>query len=663
MGHNTPGYSTGAVYVDLNNNGALDLVVNNTNEPASIYRNQLLDNNENDLHNWLKIELNGVSKNRGGLGTVIDLFFENGTRQKYDHTVYRGYLSSTDPKIHMGLNTQEKVDSLIISYHLFDDKFSKTYKNVDANNTLFVDLKDFSIHEDSPQKNIYEPLFRDITEQLIPDNGFNTPFQSYNDFVKEPLSLYKRSERGPASAVGDISGNGLSDIFIGPSIHRSAYILYQQDDGTFNYEEPAILQFDLPEYMLVNAAELFDANGNGFADLYLGLGTRPGFTEDTYDRLYLNDGSGGFSFDQKWLPQISGNSMTVVSHDINNDGRLDLFIGGGSGKQVYPVSEGHIVLINQSKGSSNSLFMDKTEEFAPYFINDSGIINDAVWADITGDGSAELITAGEWDPIRVHQFDGAVMTETTSLYELQTSAGFWNTLFVSDLNNDGVQDIIAGNWGTNNLFETSENYPMQIYFGDMTGNGFSESVPTYYSLSSEGDKIEFPYHHREDFMRYIPAMIQTYPTNEQYGNAFMQEVLSVFKGDYQRKQVYTFETSSFLSQADGTYLRNSLPAQAQFGPVFGVHVDRENTDTVMIAGNIRGGDVYSGSLNGIESMVFTLHENGEQRGVSINDTGIHQEGYGRAIHQIISPVNKNRYVFVYDDGQVRVFEKQITTSL
>jgi len=661
-GFEKPGYSTGAVYADLNNDGYLDIVVNNTNETAGLFRNVSSENTETLRNNWLKINLNGAEKNSMGLGTVLDLFFPDGTHQKHEHTLHRGYLSSVDPLLHFGLGEYEFLDSLRVSYNIGDELFKETFQQVEGNQILTIHLGEFESEKSEFSQKEEEQLYKWVTEELLPSVKTEPPV--HNDFAEHPTLLYKLSERGPASAAGDISGNGLDDLFIGPVGAQPAYILLQQESGTF-IREPFEMDLNFRNSgILVNDAELADVNGDGLPDLYLALGSLTGGDSEGMpaDRIYLNAGEGKFNLMENALPDIITNSMVVKSEDLNNDGYPDFFVGSGAGIGTYPVSDRHYLLINDLENSGK--FTDETESLSPNLAGYMGIINDAFWTDLTNDGSPELITAGDWEPVRIFQFVDHKLVEKTEEFGIDKFTGLWNSVSIGDINDDGRPEIFTGNWGLNALFEANEEHPMRIYYGDLTGDGFIESIPTHFAKNRSGELEEYPYHYREDFMRHIPGLMRTFPTHKSYGEASIESILSQFAGDPQIKEINNLQSVVFLSSSDGRFVVEPLPKESQFAPVFDVYQDTSKSGSkkrIFVAGNIRGGDVYSGNYNALKSFVLEINpENSNQvkKMIPLSKTGIAQSGYGRDIYKIRNSSGKNRYAIIYDTGEVKVFEER-----
>lgn len=656
-----PGYSTGTVYADLDNDGDLDIVVNNTYSTAGVYRNNTVESGNETGSNWLKINILGTERNRNGLGTVLDLFFDDGSHQKHEQSVYRGYLSSVDPVLHFGIGQRAAVDSLRISYTLGRDRFEKTFYGVEANQVLEVDLNEFGGKSMEADRINNDPEYKWVTENLLPAGAFEP--SGYNDFSDNPMLLYKLSELGPANASGDITGNGLDDLFVGPVGSQEGYLLKQQQSGEF-VREPFSTEWAAENPgIVVNDAELADVNGDGYPDLYLAVASLSRDLEPMLasDRLYLNNGEGGFYFADGMIPVITTNSNSVTSADINNDGQADFFIGSGAGTGTYPVSERHYFLINDLQNSGS--FIDQTEQLSTALTSYDGIINDSEWIDLNGDGSFELVAAGDWEPIRVFQKEGDIWADKTSDFGLNENAGLWMSISVSDVNGDGYPDLIAGNFGENALFEADTEQPMRIYYGDLTGDGFFESVPSRFTVTQNGEIKEFPYHYREDFMRHIPGLMRTYSTHERYGRTSMQEIIAQFEGEIKKKKVNDLQSVVYLNEGGNKFSLQILPRQAQFAPLFDVLSDGISTepeDRLFLAGNMRGGDVYSGSYNAMKSFVMDVKidtDSLSMNTIPVSESGIYLNGYARSIYKIKNRVGVSRFAVVFDTGEVRFFQR------
>jgi hypothetical protein len=658
-GFENPGYSTGSVYTDLDNDGDLDLVVNNINSEAVVYRNNTVELASPQQTNWLKINVTGTEKNNAGLGAVMNLFFSDGTHQKHEHSVCRGYLSSVDPTLHFGLGEEDTLDSLKISYYLGNQKYEKTYHSVEANQLLEIDLAEFEAAYESNTLFQKKPTYTWVSEQFLPNGAFSP--LDYNDFSSNPTLLYKISELGPASASGDISGNGLDDLFVGPIGNQPGFLLLQQESGMFIRES-----FDSDWKTDVNGitardAVLTDVNADGFLDLYVAVATLEADVDENHaaDRLYINDGTGRFELAQEILPGITTNSNVVLTEDLNGDGLMDLFIGSGADNGTYPISDRHYLLLNDLKNSGT--FVDQTEEVSPDLFNYRGIINDAVMADFFGDENLELAIAGDWEPIRVFQKEEGKFEDKTTELGIDNTSGLWMSVSAADVNSDGRSEIIAGNFGKNALFDATHDQPMRIYYGDLTGDGFFESVPSRFTIGEGGRSIEFPYHYREDFMRHIPGLMGTYPTHESYGRATMQEITDNFQGEIAMKEVNSLESLVYNFEDVTSISSMELPSEAQFSPVFDALLDdADSLNHIFLIGNIRGGDVYSGSYDALESFIFEVNNENtkEPHSLSLDESGIHLNGYARSVYKIKNSRGKSRYAIIYDTGEVRLFEKR-----
>jgi hypothetical protein len=656
-----PGYSTGTVYADLDNDGDLDIVVNNSNSTAGLYRNNTVESGNEAGANWLKIKLFGTERNRNGLGTVLDLFFDDGSRQKHEQSVYRGYLSSVDPVLHFGIGRRASIDSLRVSYTLGRNYFEKTFYGVEANQVLDINLNEFETKNVEIDRINGDPEYKWVTEDLIPDGEFES--SGYNDFADNPMLLYKLSELGPASASGDITGNGLEDLFVGPVGSQEGYLLKQQQSGEF-VREPFLSEWATENPgIVVNDAELTDVNGDGYPDLYLAVASLSRDLEPMLaaDRLYLNDGAGGFEFAENMLPEITTNSNSITSADINSDGQPDFFIGSGAGTGTYPVSDRHYFLVNDLQNSGS--FIDQTEELSATLASYDGIINDSEWIDLNGSGTPELITAGDWEPVRVFQKEGDMWVDKTSDYGLNENTGLWMSISVNDINSDGFPDLIAGNFGENALFKADKDQPMHIYFGDLTSDGFFESIPSRFTVTQDGEIKEFPYHYREDFMRHIPGLMRTYSTHEGYGRTTMQEIIAQFEGKIEEKELNNLQSVMYINEAGKEFSLKTLPGQAQFAPLFDAFFESNSTesaDHLFITGNMRGGDVYSSSYNAMKLFVMDVKTEIEPLSINtipVSESGIRLNGYARSIYKIINRLGASRFAVVFDTGEVQIFER------
>jgi enediyne biosynthesis protein E4 len=665
-GIDEPTFSTGAVYADLNNNGALDLVINNINQPAYIYRNRLIDRGESEDTNWLKIQFTGPEGNTMGLGAKVDLYF--GTHhQTYEHSIHRGYLSSVDPKAHFGLGNITHLDSLIITWPRTDGSIAdqsgkmQKFKQAESNRILVANYSDASI-SDSEQKAKPDPIFKDVT--LEKGITYQNIIQPYDGFSRQPLLPYQLSAHGVGFAKGDLSGNGLEDLFIGGSAGEQAVILYHQQDGTFREA-----LFEAEEQSSNSDREdssilIFDSNGNGLNDIYIvSGGVRSDYDHLNYeDRLYSNNGDGTFTLIQDALPPNTISGSVVTGADFNGNGKIDLFIGGRLKPGRYPEAVSSLILRNDSDGDSIK-FTDVTDEVAPMLRN-FGIVNDATWTDINNNGAPDLVIAAEWKSITFLENRDGVFSEVTDRTGVNDYQGLWFSITETDLTGNGYPDFIVGNMGLNSLLRASSKEPLSIYFGDLTADGFFEAIPTIYVEDTDGIKKEFPFHNREDLFRHMPEVGSRFTNHEEFGRADMTEVLT---GDQIEratvKRINHLESSVLINKGDGTFTVHTLPISAQTAPIFGIlaeDIDQDGNIDLLISGNLFDADLQTGSYNSLNGLYLRGDGSGFFKMDRSHNSGFRVRGDGRSMH-IVNGVNGEKLIPVLQhNGLLKMYEFQST---
>jgi hypothetical protein len=444
-----PGFSYGSAYADLDNDGRLDLVVNNIDGRASIYHNVMPTD---DGHHALRVTLDGEPPNRRGTGATLSATV--GTHKQYVYvSPYRGFMSSMDDRVHFGLGRARRVDSLEVAW---PDGRRQLLTNVPADTPLVVRQRDAtrmkrnpetdSLSSSNPLAFIPDPSLHLFTTAAHPPQYQQHP-RSLVDFDVQPLLPYMVSRHGPAIAVGDVDGDGLDDLFVGGGNGEAGKLFLQKKDGSFvesNVGQPWNADKDFEDWDAV----FFDANGDGLPDLYVASGGYHLVPESPLlqDRLYINQGGGHFIKSTSALPVMLASKSVVRVADFNGDGRPDLFVGGRLTPMKYPYPTRSYILRNDG-----DRFTDVTEQLAPELVHPGGMITDAAWVDYDGDGRLDLVTVGEWMPIQFFHNDGGHFTNATSSMHLPPSRGWWFNVAVGDFDHDGRPDIIAGNLGLNTL--------------------------------------------------------------------------------------------------------------------------------------------------------------------------------------------------------------------
>ena len=570
-GFTEKGYSYGAAYADLNNNGALDFVINNIDAPASVYRNRATELTDN---RYLKVDLEGEYPNRQGLGTELIVNVE-GEKQYYYHTIHRGYQSTVDDRVHLGLGEADVVDSLEI---FWPDGRYQLLQGIEANQVLNIRQTDAIDHQKSePFQSNRQQKFTVSEDRLGLDYHHNE--KRFIDFRIQPSIAYKLSRTGPSLAVGDVSGNGLDDLYIGGASGHAGVLYLQQEDGTFAMTDRR-QPWDFDQEYEDTDAVFFDANGNGRLDLYVGSGgyhaTRA--PEMLRDRLYLNMGDGRFLKDEEALPRLLTNTSVVLPGDFTGDGRTDLFIGGGMVPGNYPDPAGSYLL-----GNEQGRFVDVTGQVAPE-LSEAGMISDALWFDYNNNGRPDLVTAGIWQPVRIYENNGTRFREVTSRAGLSGTRGWWYSLAKGDFNGDGTMDLIAGNLGLNHTFTTSEEQKFGVY-----ANDFDDDMTTDIIYKVDIDGVEYSFFGPFKLGRFIEhfsgqlsdlnALAET-PLDQMFSREKLEEALH-FEAD-------TFASMHLQNNGDGTFVPKQLPQRAQISPVRGIiveDVDGDGIPDLLIAGN------------------------------------------------------------------------------
>ncbi|HUG41621.1 MAG TPA: VCBS repeat-containing protein [Longimicrobiales bacterium] len=572
-----PGFSTGAAYVDLNRSGALDLVVNNINAPAAIYRNRARERNG---HHFLAVVLRGVGGNTAGIGAKV-VVGHGGVVQLLEQMPTRGFQSSVDHRLHFGLGRSARIDSLVVTW---PDRRVQVLRDLPADTTLTLaqaDAAPVTPAEHGPSTAPPpQPLFAPVPAPA----GFDFRHEEnvFFDFRQQPLMPHRLSTEGPALAVADVDGDGLDDLFIGGAKWQPGALFIQRADGTFRRSSEDVFEADrLHED--VDAA-FFDANGDGHPDLYVVSGGNEfwGEHEALRDRLYLNDGRGGFRRATGALPDLFENGGVVAPGDFDGDGDVDLFVGGRVVGRAYGEMPRSVLLINDGAGR----FTDATAALAPG-LADVGMVAAATWADTDGDGRLDLVVAGEWMPVRVFRQEGGRLVDRTVEAGLGETHGWWNSVAAADLDGDGDVDLVLGNLGLNAVVRASREEPTRLHVADLSGDGAPDPI-----LTSYRGGVSHPLAGRDELVRAIPSLRVRVPTYADFAASRIEDILP--RGALREARVleaYTFASAVALNRGDGKFTIAPLPVEAQLSPIHASLVEDLDGDglvDLLIAGNFHG---------------------------------------------------------------------------
>ena len=629
-GFAAPSYSSGAVYADLNGNGKLDLVVNNTNEIAAIYKNDFPD-----AGNYLRVKLNGSQYNTTGIGSKVFIYHQNGLKYREQMPV-RGFQSSVDHILHFGLGDIASIDSLLVIWP--DSKF-EVIENPEINSVMELN------YEESAGEFDYDRHRNRNTNIMLSDKSEEVNFSyshtenSFDDFSREPLIPYKLSTQGPAFAVGDVNGNGLDDIYLGGSRGNAAKLLLQQQDGSFSESEQA--DFIEDRFSEDVDAIFFDANSNGFLDLLVTSGGNEyaGNFSELVDRLYLNRGDGTFTRSVNGLPAFSVNSSRAAIGDFNGNGHPDIFIGGHNVPWRFGVAPQSFIFENDGNGN----FTEVTESVAPD-LETVGMVTDGVWIDKEDGGLPDLVVVGEWMSIKYFRNENGILIDFTEELGLNILSGLWQTVEAADLTGNGHKDIILGNFGTNSRLTATHDSPMNLYVNDFDDSGQTAPLITYFV-----DGSEKPFEQLDELRSQIPSVTQRVRNYREYAQANVNDLFSSEKlNEALQQDIRELRSLVLVNNGDGSFEIKPLPFEAQWFPVKAIHIEDLNGD-----GNpdlLLGGNLYDvkPSMGGRQDAGYGLlllgDGNGNFESQSFYKSGFLVKGESRSIKSIRN--NRNEHLIV-----------------
>jgi enediyne biosynthesis protein E4 len=569
-GLDLPSHSNGSAYADLDNDGDLDLIVNNLNQVASVYINK--SEKINPEHKYLKIELTGTPGNQQAVGTKITVW-ANGIQHFIEQVPVKGFQSSVDPRPNFGLGNIEKIDSIVVNWMTGK---TESFYDVPFNSVFNISLSDHQryLKKSGGIEVVDDILFKTADHKFQPD--FRHIENEYDHFDKERLIYHMMSAEGPAFCKGDFNGDGREDFYIGGARNQSGGLYLRQNDGTWK----RVFDGELATEDVTCAC--FDADGDGDLDLYIGSGSAEFSSNSTelIDRLYFNDGKGNLTKSDQLLPSFKfENTSTVKYADFDGDGDFDLFVGVRSRPQLIGIAPDSYLLINDGKGN----FTDETDKLAPGLRN-LGMVTDAIWEDLNGDGYPELIVVGEYMPITIFNNESGKLVSRTSDSDLAYSNGWWNTIISADIDGDGDSDFILGNHGLNSRFKASRERPISMYVKDFDGNGSMDPIIcTFYKDTS------YPLALRHDLITQLPHLKKKFNLYEDYKHATINDLFS--KDELKNARIlnaYQLASSILINEGNGQFRLQSLPVEAQFSPVYAIlfeDLDKDGIPDLLLGGN------------------------------------------------------------------------------
>ncbi len=635
-------YSSGAAFGDLDNDGDLDLVVNNIDAEVFVYENQ---QQQKSPQQYLKVKLEGPVGNRDGLGVKIKLFAKRGI-QVHEHQATRGYISSMEETIHFGLGELKTIDSLQV---IWTDGKVNIQKNVSVNQTLVLHYTD--AHSDFIKDNIAHGLFENVTK--VRSIAYKHQEYDYVDFDINRLNPHKHSQYGPSVSVGDVNSDGLDDFFVGGGKDFSGSFFFQQVNGKFIEREfkEHIRHEDL-------GSLLFDFDQDGDLDLYVVSGSVEYYkgVKEFQDRLYVNDGKGNFTARLDLLPEIRANGSCIKAADFDSDGDLDLFVGGHVVPGQYPLPDRSYLLENE-----NGKFIDVTQDLAPG-LDSIGLVMDALWTDIDNDGAVDLIVVGEWMPFTVFRNVKGKFLNVTEDTGIAAYTGWWNSIASGDFDHDGDIDYIGGNLGLNSSYKISAAEPMKLLVKDFDNNGAIDPILTYYLKGVSGKREPQVSYARDHLISQLPYIKAQFKTYGEYAKATVNDIFPEDRlKDAHILQATCFQNSYIENLGNGRLRLNYLPIEAQVAPLFGMHVEDVTGDgnlDIVGVGNFYGADVKVGRYDASVGIVLEGNGKGNFKALNQHTTGFFVASDAKAISTIIDKDNNELFVVSANQDSLKVFQSK-----
>jgi enediyne biosynthesis protein E4 len=627
-----PSFSNGSAYADLDNDGDLDLVINNVNMEAFVYRNEsteMLKENK-----FLTVILRGVNQNTAAFGSQVTVFLEG--KQVYQEVApMRGFQSCVDTRLYFGLGKISKIDSVVVDFP--SDK-RLVLKDVQLNSIVTINEKDAVSKLRTSISSFNRAIFTDLTP------NFNLNFKhienDFNDFDIERLLFHMNSTDGPKMCKGDVNGDKLDDFFIGNAQGSTGVIFIQTQDGRFNKTNQAVLEKD--KMAEDTGCTFFDVDGDKDLDLYVCSGGSDAV--QLGDRLYLNDGKGNFTKSEGLIAADKPFASSCVrAADYDNDGDQDLFVGARLIPSHYGAPMGGFILQNDGKGH----FKGVTPEVAPE-LKTLGMVCDAIWCDIDNDKDLDLLVVGEWIPLSIFKNEGGKLLKINTLAK---SNGWWNCIKAGDFNGDGLMDFVVGNHGLNSRFKASETAPLSMFVNDFDDNGMAEPI-----ICGFNGGQSYPMVLRQDIVSQMPSLKKKYLYFKNYKEQKISDIFAAEKVQKALKyEAFNLKSSILINKGNGQFEIKDLPIEAQLSPVFGIAVedfDKDGKLDIALSGNFSRSKPEVGTY--LANYGTLLRGDGQGNFQALKNSGFKTIGEGRDL-LTLKTGNKNLFISSLNNDSSKLF--------
>jgi hypothetical protein len=634
-----PSISNGAAYADLDNDGDLDLLVNNMNQEAFVCRNELRKAVTDTTHNFISLQLKGPAGNTSGIGATATLY---GIQLQYaEQSPVRGFSSSVDQRLLFGLGNALYADSVLIQW---PDGNQQLLQHVPANQSIIVQYNNAGTAAVPPPLYSYRIFNKDTA--TLPFTHTETPYFDFS--VHQPLPQ-RFSQLGPCLASADVNADGLTDFFAGGAAGQQGQLFIQQKNGRFN--AAAIYTGNKPGEDL--GALFFDADGDKDVDLLVTGGSME-FSVPQYNqpRLYNNDGSGNFTLNSTALPIINGITKAATAADYDGDGDADLFIGGRILAQNYPQAPRSYLLQN-----NGGQYTDVTTVVCPA-LQYPGMVTAASFNDFDNDHKPDLVIAGEWMGIQFFKNINGRLAEITNSTGLAGMSGLWRSLQWADIDKDGDADLVAGNIGLNNRYQVSSQQPMMLYVKDMDNNGFADMVPAYHIKNKQGAYHLYPALDRNQLSEQVPAVKKKYLLHANYATITMQQLQQDYGDDNWKEWICQSAATVWIENLGaGKFKTHTLPLEAQFAPVNCImvqDVDGDKNADLLLAGNEYQADVNTGRYDASYGVLLKGNGKGNFTTVPFAKSGLLLQGDIRDI-TMLQAAGKRLLLAAPNNGNLQIF--------